>query len=46
MRQATKDLTSGPAAADNPTMMKEKEFGVISKNMKKLFDVNAKLVAC
>ena len=44
MRQATKDLTSGYAAADNPTMMKEKEFGIISENMKKLLDVKAKLV--
>jgi hypothetical protein len=44
MRQAIKDLTSG-RAADNPTMMKEKEFGIISENMKKLLDVKAKLVA-
>ncbi len=43
-RQAIKDLTSG-RVADNPTMMKEKEFGLISKNMKKLLDVKAKLVA-
>jgi hypothetical protein len=45
MRQAIKDLTSGRAAADNPTMMKEKEFVMISENMKKLLDVKAKLVA-
>ena len=45
MRQAIKDLTSGCAAADNPTMMKEKEFGIISENMKKLLDVKVKLVA-
>ncbi len=45
MRQAIKDLTSGHAAADNPTTMKEKEFGIISENMKKLLDVKAKLVA-
>jgi hypothetical protein len=44
MSQAIKDLTSG-RAADNPTMMKEKEFGMISENMKKLLDVKAKLVA-
>ena len=44
MRQAIKDLTSGHTA-DNPTMMKEKEFGLISENMKKLLDVKAKLVA-
>jgi len=44
MRQAIKDLTSG-RAADNPTMMKEKEFGLLSENMKKLLDVKAKLVA-
>ncbi len=44
MRQAIKDLTLG-CAADNPTMMKEKEFELISKNMKKLLDVKAKLVA-
>jgi hypothetical protein len=44
MRQAIKDLTSG-CAADNPTMTKEKELGMISKNMKKLLDVKAKLVA-
>jgi hypothetical protein len=44
MRQAIKDLTFG-CAADNPAMMKEKEFGMISKNMKKLLDVKAKLVA-
>jgi hypothetical protein len=44
MRQAIKDLTSG-RVADNPTMMKEKEFGIISENMKKLLDVKAKLVA-
>ena len=44
MRQAIKDLTSG-RATDNPTMMKEKEFGIISENMKKLLDVKAKLVA-
>ena len=44
MRQAIKDLTLG-CAADNPTMTKEKEFGIISENMKKLLDVKAKLVA-
>ena len=44
MRQAIKDLTLG-RAADNPTMMKEKEFGLLSENMKKLLDVKAKLVA-
>jgi hypothetical protein len=44
MRQAIKDLTSGCAAADNPTMIKEKELGIISKNMKKLLEVKAKLV--
>ena len=44
MRQAIKDLTLG-RAADNPTTMKEKEFGLISKNMKKLLDVKANLVA-
>ena len=44
MRQAIKDLTLG-RAADNPTTMKEKEFGLISENMKKLLDVKAKLVA-
>ena len=45
MRQAIKDLTSGRVAADTPTMMKEKEFGIISKNIKKLLDVKAKIVA-
>ncbi len=45
MTQAIKDLTSGRAAADNPTMVKDKEFGIISKNMKNLLDVKAKLVA-
>jgi len=44
MRQAIKDLTLG-CAADNPTMTKEKEFGIICENMKKLLDVKAKLVA-
>jgi len=44
MRQAIKDLTLG-RAADNPTMMKEKQFGIISENMKKLLDVKSKLVA-
>ena len=44
MRQAIIDLTSG-RLADNPTMMKEKEFGIISENTKKLLDVKAKLVA-
>jgi hypothetical protein len=44
MRQAIKDLTSG-RAADNPTMTKEKEFGIISNNMKKLLEVKAKLIA-
>ncbi len=44
MRQAIKDLTLG-CTADNPTMMKEKEFGLIHENMKKLLDVKAKLVA-
>ena len=45
MRQAIKGFTSGRVAADNPTMMKEKEFGMISENTKKLLDVKAKLVA-
>jgi hypothetical protein len=31
MRQAIKDITAGHAA-DNPTMTKDKEFGIISDN--------------
>jgi hypothetical protein len=44
MREAIKGLTSGQTA-DNPTIMKEKEFGIISKNMNKLLEVKAKLIA-
>jgi hypothetical protein len=43
MREALKGLTAG-RTADNPTMVKEKEFGMISKNMNKLLEVKAKLV--
>jgi hypothetical protein len=42
MRQAIKDLTA-EHAADNPTMTKEKEFGIISNNMQKLLEVKVKL---
>ena len=41
MREALKGLTAG-RTADNPTMVKEKEFGMISE---KLLEVKAKLVA-
>ena len=44
MREALKGLTAG-RTADNPTMVKEKEFGMISENMNKLLEVKAKLVA-
>jgi hypothetical protein len=44
MREAIKGLTSG-RMADNPTIMKEKEFGIISKNINKLLEVKAKLIA-
>ncbi len=44
MREALKCLTAG-RTADNPTMVKEKEFGMISENMNKLLEVKAKLVA-
>jgi hypothetical protein len=44
MIEAIKDLIPG-RAADNPTTMTEKEFGLLSENMKKLLDVKAKLVA-
>jgi hypothetical protein len=44
MRQAIKDLTLG-SMADNPIMTKEKEFDIISNNMKKLLEVKAKLIA-
>jgi hypothetical protein len=44
MRQAIKDLTVG-CLADKPTMTKEKEFGIINDNMKKLLEVKVKLVA-
>jgi hypothetical protein len=44
MRQVIKDQTAG-RAADEPTMMKEKGFGIISNNMQKLLEVKAKLVA-
>jgi hypothetical protein len=44
MREAIKGLTSG-RTADNPTIMKEKEFGIISENMNKLLKVKAKLIA-
>jgi hypothetical protein len=43
MREAIKGLTLG-CMADNPAMVKEKEFGIISKNMNKLFEVKAKLI--
>ncbi len=43
IREAIKGLTLG-CTADNPTMLKEKEFGIISKNMNKLLEVKAKLI--
>ena len=44
MREALKGLTAG-RTADNPTMVKEKEFGMVSENLNKLLEVKAKLVA-
>ena len=43
MREALKGLTTG-RAADNPKMVKEKEFGMISKNMNKLLEVKKLVV--
>jgi hypothetical protein len=44
MREAIKGLTSW-RMADNTMIMKEKEFGIISKNMNKPLEAKVKLIA-